>query len=192
MQRNDARWIAIYPVAAYRDQWAGQENDIVATTLDALQSLLADQPDAPDAPMPVLPPVPATNDLAVQPAYVDFGSGSGVRFVGRYVQAADPIYNGQLLYVYQGLTDDGRYLIGAQWPVATTAAADALDSAADDEWTPTLSSLDTAFASLIIQGPGPTLTIDDLGNMEYQSMLLEKPVLLTNGIYTETVVPDSA
>ena len=178
MQGADARWIAIYPVAAYRDQWAGQENDIVATTLDALQSLLADQPDAPDAPMPVLPPVPATNDLAVQPAYVDFGSGSGVRFVGRYVQAADPIYNGQLLYVYQGLTDDGRYLVSMQWPVtaagltddpatvptADYATADAfeayraeivdqLNGLSADEWTPSLDALDALVNSLTLSLP---------------------------------------
>ena len=49
MRGNDARWIAIYPVAAYRDQWDAQDDDTVATTLDALQSLLAEQPDTPEA-----------------------------------------------------------------------------------------------------------------------------------------------
>ncbi|MEZ4557560.1 MAG: META domain-containing protein [Caldilineaceae bacterium] len=178
MQGNDARWIAIYPVAAYRDQWDAQDDDTVATTLDALQSLLAEQPDAPEAPMPVLPPVPATNDLAVQPAYVDFGSGSGVRFVGRFVQAADPVYNGQLLYIYQGLTDDGRYLVSMQWPVTAAgltddpatvptddyATADAfeayraqvvdqLNGLSADEWTPSLDALDALVNSLTLSLP---------------------------------------
>ncbi len=159
--------------------------------VSGLQSTLAEQPATLAAPLPIVPPATGV-DTAAQVSYLAGDGYRGVRFVAQSTLGGEPTGNEQLAYYFSGLTDDGRYLIGAQWPVATTAAADALDSAADEEWTPVLSSLDTTFESLIIQGPGPTLTADDLANMEYQSMLLEKPVLLVNGIYTETVVPDSA
>ena len=190
-QSDGGPFLAVYPADEYVQLWQDAGDATIADLVSGLQSTLADQPATLDAPLPIVPPATGV-DTAAQVSYLTGDGYRGVRFVAQSTLGGEPTGNEQLSYYFSGLTDDGRYLIGAQWPVATTAAADALDSAADDEWTPTLSSLDTAFASLIIQGPGPTLTIDDLGNMEYQSMLLEKPVLLTNGIYTETVVPDSA
>lgn len=69
--------------------------------------------------------------------------------------------------------------------MATAAALDALDAAADEEWTPALTSLDATMQSLIFRG-AETLTADELANLTYQSMMLEKPVLLSSGLYTET------
>ncbi len=184
-------FLAVYPADEYVKLWQDAGDETMADLVSGLQSTLAEQPATLAAPLPIVPPVTGV-DTAAQVSYLAGDGYSGVRFVAQSTLGGEPTGNEQLSYYFSGLTDDGRYLIAAQWPVTTTAAADALDSAADDEWTPTLSSLDTTFESLIIQGPGPTLTADDLGNMEYQSMLLEKPVLLTNGIYTETVVPDSA
>lgn len=190
-QSDGGPFLAVYPADEYVQLWQDAGDATMADLVSGLQSTLADQPATLAAPLPIVPPA-AGVDTAAQVSYLAGDGYRGVRFVAQSTLGGEPAGNEQISYYFSGITDDGRYLIGAQWPVTTTAAADALDSAADEEWTPALSSLDTTFASLIIQGPGPTLTADDLGNMEYQSMLLEKPVLLTNGIYTETVVPDSA
>lgn len=183
--------LAVYPVDEYIQLWQDAGDETIADLVSGLQSTLADKPATLAVPLPIVPPATGV-DTAAQVSYLTGDGYSGVRFVAQSTLGGEPTGNEQLSYYFSGLTDDGRYLIGAQWPVSTTAAADALDSAANDEWTPTLSSLDATLESLLIQGPGPTLTADDLGNMEYQSMLLEKPVLLSNGIYSETVVPDSA
>ena len=190
-QSDGGPFLVVYPVDEYVQLWQDAGDETMADLVSGLQSTLAEQPATLAAPLPIVPPVTGV-DTAAQVSYLAGDGYSGVRFVAQSTLGGEPTGNEQLSYYFSGLTDDGRYLIAAQWPVATTATADALDSAADEEWTPTLSSLDTTFESLIIQGPGPTLTADDLANMEYQSMLLEKPVLLVNGIYTETVVPDSA
>ena len=183
--------LAVYPTDAYVQLWQEAGDETIADLVSDLQSTLADSPATLAAPLPIVPPV-AGVDTAVQVRYLTGDGYRGVRFVAQSTLGGEPTGNEQRSYYFSGLTDDGRYLICAQWPVATTAAADALDSAADASWTPTLSSLDTTFQSLIVQEPGPAFTADDLANIEYQSMLLEKPVLLADGVYTETVVPDSA
>jgi len=45
---------------------------------------------------------------------LDFGNGSGVRFVTVYgIQDMVPVDNENLVYVFQGLTDNGKYYIKA-------------------------------------------------------------------------------
>lgn len=43
---------------------------------------------------------------------VDFGNGSGLRFVTVYaIQDLSPVGNNNLEYVFQGLTNDGKYYV---------------------------------------------------------------------------------
>gem|GEM_PF-715933 len=176
--------IAIYPVQEYIDLWQAAGDDTIANLVADLQTVLAEQPAALTAPLPVAPPA-EPDDLAAQVSYLTGAGYTGVRYVGRATPGGVVAADDQLAYYFSGLTDDGRYLIAAQWPVATTAAIDALDAATDEEWTPALSSLDASLTSLIFQDT-EALTAQELANMTYNSLLLEAPVLLSGGVYTET------
>lgn len=53
--------------------------------------------------------------LAVQVSAVPTNEASasknGYRFVGRFMQDANPVTNQGLQYIYQGFTNDGEYLV---------------------------------------------------------------------------------
>jgi heat shock protein HslJ len=177
-------YIAIYPVQEYIDLWQAAGDATIANLVADLQTVLAEQPATLSSPLPIAPPA-EPDDLAAQVSYLAGDGYTGVRFVGRATPSGAVAADDQLAYYFSGLTDDGRYLIAAQWPVATTAAIDALDTATDEAWTPTLSSLDATLTSLIFQDT-EALTVEELANTTYNSLLLEEPVLLSGGIYTQT------
>ena len=105
--------IAIYPVAEFLEVNPPAEETVVE-----LEAFLALKPKDPDKVPLVLPIFNAAQMITVQVEYLTFEDGSGVRFVSQYGQAAWPINNSDLFYAYQGLTDDGMYLISAILPVS--------------------------------------------------------------------------
>jgi hypothetical protein len=66
----------------------------------------------------IMPSFNAAQIITTQVDFLTFDGGKGVRFVTQYGQAAWPINNTDLFYAFQGLTDDGAYLINAVLPVA--------------------------------------------------------------------------
>jgi heat shock protein HslJ len=183
-QSDGGPLLVVYPVDDYVQLWQDAGDATIADLVAALQRTLTDQPDALEVSLPIVPP--ATDvETAAQVSYLTGDGYSGVRFVARATLGGEPTADEQLAYYFSGLTDDGRYLIGAQWPVATTAAGDALNATTDADWTPALSEIDAIVASLTIQSK-PGLTVEDLANLTYNSLLLDKPVMLSSGVYTET------
>jgi hypothetical protein len=104
--------IQVFPTEAYR-----AVSPLADDAIAALQDLLAAQPATPES-IPVLPVQNAVQLLRAQVQYLAFDSGRGVRFLTFYAQNAAPLSNPGLLYVYQGLTDDGRYVVSAILPVS--------------------------------------------------------------------------
>lgn len=173
----------IIPVAAYEALWNEAGNDSITRTVESLKALLTEQPAAPTAPLPVLPPIYAVNDLATQVAYLSLpgADATGIRWVGRFSQDASPVFNYQLRYVFQGLTNDGQYLIALDFPVTTAAlpddpaaltaeemqaieqdftaylqaTADMLNSLAPSDFAPDLTALDAMMQSLTFTTPAP-------------------------------------
>ena len=213
-------YIAVYPAVDYATLWADAGDMAVTDDIASLEKLLAERPANPEPPLPILPPALAVNDLAAQVQYLDGDGYSGVRFIGRTMQEKEPVLNGQLNYYFQGLSSDGQYLIVAQAPISTTAAPDsaqeipaavqqvydanfttylsdttaALNELADEEWDPAPSTLDAVLNSLTIGGAATSaLTPDALANMTYNAtMTADGTAPLSNGVYTETIAPDSA
>lgn len=185
---NGGPYIAIYPVQEYVRLWEEAGDLTIANLIGGLERILAEQPASLAAPLPIVPPADV-NDLVAQVRYLERENFTGVRFIARGMRNGIVSVDGQLAYHFTGLTHDGRYLIAAQWPVETSAALSALDSALDSAWTPALSSLDALIESLTIQGP-EWVTVEELANLTYDSVTLGKPVTLSSGIYTETVLPD--
>ncbi|MEA3440213.1 MAG: META domain-containing protein [Chloroflexota bacterium] len=127
----------IIPVAEYEQLWNENGDPSVSNEIAQLKQLLANKSDPiPSSNMPALPfsTSAEVNDLAVQGEYLDIEMGSGVRYVGRFVQDANPVAsdNPPLFYIYQGFTSDGVYLISFFYPV-TTETLPSADEVTDEE-----------------------------------------------------------
>ncbi len=162
--------IFIYPVEIFKEINPGAEKII-----SDLQTLLADKPDNVQN-VPFLPLFNAAQVFHAQMKYMDFGNGTGVRFLTQFDQAPLPINNHELFYAYQGLTSDGNWYVAAVLPVnlpalpadntvtPTQAAtfgqgfpqyiagvAQQLEGTPDAGFTPDLSKLDALIASLEVK-----------------------------------------
>jgi hypothetical protein len=161
--------IFIYPVADLEtvNEGAGQ---IIAS----LQSLLQSPQEI--ANMPFLPLSNAAQVIHTHVQYLDFKNGQGVCYLTEYDQGIIPINNHELIYTYQGLTEDGKYYVAAVLPVNhPTLPADenitgnepleftsdfpaylanvvnSLNSQAANTFTPDLTQLDAMMSSLEIK-----------------------------------------
>ncbi|MDO9087687.1 MAG: hypothetical protein Q7U53_15875 [Anaerolineaceae bacterium] len=102
--------IFVYPVAEL-----SEFNASTAQMVLDLQTLLNDQQVKES--MPFLPLFNAAQVMHSQLAFVDFKNGNGVRFLTQFDQAPIPLNNMELIYTFQGLTDDGKYYIAAIFPI---------------------------------------------------------------------------
>jgi hypothetical protein len=162
--------VHIYPVADY----INLDPDI-QITLNDLQALLVSQDPNPAA-IPFLPIFNAAQMMQAKVTYLDFRSGTGVRFITQYGQAAMPINNISAIYAFMGQTADGQYFVSATFPVThPDFAADnmtepaegwatfsenyetyvsdmeaALAGQADNSFTPDLAALDTMMESFMV------------------------------------------
>ncbi len=102
--------IFIYPI----DELA-KINEGAGMIITSLQTLLQSPQEIPN--MPFLPLFNAAQVMHTQVQYLDFKSGQGLRYLTEFDQAFIPINNYELIYTYQGLTNDGKYYVAAILPV---------------------------------------------------------------------------
>ena len=121
--------ISIYPVAEFLEVNPAAEERVAE-----FEEFLVLQPETPERVPFVLPIFNAAQMITVQVEYLEFEGGSGVRFVSQYGQAAWPINNQDMFYAFQGLTDDGIYLISAVLPVSHPSLPDGGESFIGDEY----------------------------------------------------------
>lgn len=170
--------IVVYPAAAYAAM-----HPLAGTQIEQLQALLEARPTAPGGSLPYLPLQNAAQVFHSQLAYLTFANGAGVRYVTVFAQGVNPITNQEIIYTFQGLTDDGQFYVAAFFPVTTAVLPDTvqvedwdafhanydtyisettadLDQLPPTAFTPELTLLDALVTSLRIE-PG-TLATDDL------------------------------
>ncbi len=173
----------LIPIDAYRQLWKAHDSRIVSDLINNIAALSFELPEPkPVRGVPVLPMEETfgVNDFATQLRYPvttrDSASKTGFRFVGRFAMEATPLTNHGLRYMYQGFTNDGRYLVTFFFPVRTDGLPDdleavsledqnafaadglgylankarALDKQPGDAWSPSLELLDALVASLQI------------------------------------------
>jgi len=173
--------IYIIPTEEYKQLWDEAGNSAVSTRIETLEDLLADRPDLATAKLPVLPfeayKVMGAGNLGIvaQAEYLDMLWGSGIRFVATPMQSIDVILNRNTIYIEQGLTDDGEYLVSFIYPpVSTSELPDSIEEVTEEEmqgvnsdwatyrqekeemlnalsasdWEPDLSTLDEVISSL--------------------------------------------
>jgi len=104
--------IIVYPVQRYIEL----EPD-VKKTIDTLSNQLSSRPITVKEAIPFLPRWPAAQVMHSNLKYLDFKTGSGVRFLSLYAQYMPLINNRDLFYTFQGITTDKKYYISAVLPV---------------------------------------------------------------------------
>lgn len=177
--------INIYPARDYASLSAA-----AGERIEALTQLLQERPSTATEELPFLPIFGAAQIIRARIHYLDFAGGSGVAYLTFYAQAAYPVTNRELFYTFQGLTSDQQTYISAILPIAQadlpneidnatfdynafidqidtyhSELTDALTTADDATFTPTVSSLDALVQSLNIAptlqaGPVEALTVD--------------------------------
>lgn len=154
-------------------------NSGIEPSLDELREALDGQARNIERVPYIMPSFNAGQIITTQVEYFPFIGGMGVRFVTQYGQAAWPINNTDLFYAFQGLTNDGAYLINAVLPVTHSslppdgeshigddyegfidgyedylvAMKPSLDSQPPDSFNPGLQALDAMMGSFQIGAP---------------------------------------
>lgn len=90
----------------------------------AFEALVPQRPLSFDSEIPVLPPVNAAQTIRAQVKWLDFGGGSGVRFVTTLSQDTLPVTNDHLMVVFSGTTHDGLHGVTAVFPVTAAGIPD--------------------------------------------------------------------
>lgn len=186
---HEAR-IEVYPAREFASL-----NSVAKDQINQLRQILEAQPTDfsatdPEDRLPFLPLFNAAQVFRVQPAYVPFTNGAGLRYITYYAQDVSPVTNNGLFYTYQGLTNDGEYYVSAIFPVRTDALPDEVDydnldyqSFADNfdsyltettsalnelssaDFTPDLATLDDIVASINVDREPPPPPTDEAGNL---------------------------
>ncbi|MEM8862136.1 MAG: hypothetical protein AAGD96_27765, partial [Chloroflexota bacterium] len=126
--------------------------------------------------LPFLPVSPSSQALHALPKYQPFKSGLGIRYIAWYPAAQEIEQPIELLYVWQGITTDGRGLISAAFPIQvenipessedllaepasfsewSTLLAESISEASPDAFTPPLAEIDSLINSIQANLPRP-------------------------------------
>ena len=173
---STGQYIRVYPVVTF----SSDPNVPYAVALERLRNVLAARPVVPEGDLPMLPIVMGTQMVRTQVQYLDFATGSGIRYVTATGLDQSPL-DGALFYTFQGLTTDGAYYIAAHFPVsgvlpvseamnteqynAFVARYDdylaevtaQLEAATPQSFSPNLATLDHLAASMNVIGPFSTI-----------------------------------
>jgi hypothetical protein len=106
--------IYVYPAQAYAQL---QERGTAAQSLERLRAVLAQSSMVNVKELPAVPFFNVSQALAAQVKVIPFQHGRGVRMVTEYAMARAIINNHELIYHFEGLTDDGQYYVIAILPV---------------------------------------------------------------------------
>jgi hypothetical protein len=112
------RAVELMSASQWRARLLGQPGG-AEDPVGALLAYLDDRDDADPASLPW--PLHGEDALVLRTRIerLDFASGPGVRYLAAYSPAVAPLGNGDLYYVFEGVTRDGRYHVAFQLPVAT-------------------------------------------------------------------------
>jgi hypothetical protein len=118
--------IRVIPVDTFpaADTRSDQQLALLKDFLAAHPTLSAQTAASGAAPIPVLPPINAAQVIVAKPVYLDFQSGTGVRFITFYSQGVNPITNDALVYSFIGMTANGKHIVSAEFPVTSAVLPD--------------------------------------------------------------------
>ena len=124
-----SREIRIFPLARFR-----KINPAVDYEVRSLLEILKKRPtaatlnsqmvkareDKTDDPLPFIPMFSAGHAFVAHIRYVKFKQGNGILFLTQWVTETEQISNEGLEYAFQGITEDGKHYVSAEFPVEAT------------------------------------------------------------------------
>ena len=114
--------VQVYPV--------GELGETGTQIAQELRDILAEKTSSLPGSLPILPNMHAGQLVHAQGKYLSFRGGSGVRLLTQFAQNSWPVNNADLVYVFQGLSQDNAYYISAFLPVSASFLPDAVDDPA--------------------------------------------------------------
>jgi hypothetical protein len=127
------RQLLILPVQDYRALFKGEDAELFEQSVQRLREVLATRPITLERELALLPASDQSQAFHAQVRYLDFPSGTGVRYLTYLTQEIEPYNSSKLLYVFQGLTHDGQNLIAAYFPISATLLAPSPDAIEKEE-----------------------------------------------------------
>ncbi len=164
--------IWIYPVAEFSEQLP----EVIPLLVADLKSIISDGTISGKR-MPFLPAVLEQQTFFAHEKNISFTGGQGIRFITEYSEGPNPITNQNIIYTFQGLSDDGMYWVAVTLPIShptlpdeystlpegytqeslimdnaayTNDVGGRLSTVAPDSFTPDLSILDDLIMSITI------------------------------------------
>lgn len=143
VDRFHAASIQVARVADYQAVSAG-----AAAQIESLSGLLAGRPDLTTLDsLPFLPLFNAAQVFTAEEAYIDFGSGSGIRYLTMYAQFFNLPNNQELFYTYQGITADGQYVVSFILPIEHPDLLPSTNNLTQEEWDAVAADYDNRLAA---------------------------------------------
>ncbi|MFN8377535.1 MAG: hypothetical protein U0452_02590 [Anaerolineae bacterium] len=164
----------VFPVSGFAQYPADSQ---INNELAALQTLLADQPDLTGVTdLPYLPLATGGFAFIAQAQYLETDTLTGVRYLTSIRQDVGETLDGQVQYVFQGLTKDGQYVVSFRYFVLTGVLPTSPDPNLDynafaanyeqyisdiatqlneldaDSYTPSLNALDAFIGTITVVG----------------------------------------
>ncbi len=166
-------FINIYPVADFAAMV-----DVVPGIVHNLEALTIGGTTPDVAGVPFLFNWDSAQFFYAQFSVLPFGSGNGVRYLTGFTQDMGVIYNGGMVYTYQGMTDDGRYWVSAVFPITSPILPDTYGPPDGMTW----DDLDTNY---------PTYLSDIVGQLNDQTWGSFSPSIsdLDSLIWSLTIAP---
>lgn len=146
----------------------------------AFQQVLAERPSTFAGEIPILPPINAAQTVQAQVQWLDFDSGSGVRFLTSHTQEVAPVANDRLVYIFYGLTDDGLHGVTAVFPIAASALPDTPPTLSDE-------AMDNMNVNYDVEMQAVTDQLNALTDADFQPQLAQLDAL----VQSITIVPQA-
>lgn len=114
------RQVLVYSLAEYRSHFLGGARAGFDRRIGALRAIIRDTAAAIVGEIPVFPQVDADQRFRARVRWIDFDGGRGIAFVTQHSKDASPPGPDDLAWVFQGLTDDDRWLVAVFHPISAT------------------------------------------------------------------------
>lgn len=118
--------VAVYPLDEYKQAFSVSKDYAgnLDKEVDKLKALLAQQPDTRKGEIPYIPFIDASQAFRAHVKRADFQNGKGIVFLTQYNIEPTLINNQQLTYIFQGITEDGKYYVLATFPASASILSD--------------------------------------------------------------------
>lgn len=141
------KYLLVYPTSEYQS-FLAENNFSRDWSVNALQQIINQKLQNPKE-IPIAPVPTASQVFLSNTEYRDFSGGRGVRFLTSYAQDASPLTNQSLLYVFQGLSDDGKYWVSFFYPVSTPVLPNTYEDVRDMDFTNSTSAFEAYLSETV-------------------------------------------